>query len=264
MILQTMTPEEKVGQMEKLQPMIHEAANAWMKHNNRAVFRTKVFPSFYTFERTFEGMGKWTVIICAESKALLRKDIVAVQAYQTYTVSHSKKENNNGTGIYTFNAKGLTTVTCEEYPPHFFNQFRKRFVEARGLVQPDFKNLVKMVFREHNDALDETAKSFRLKLDDDDNMFLEETEEYNKKAGYDNLISYSRNGISLGIAAADRRYFNFTTFISNEKLKGNQPDDQKKNLKKLLKYRYDTDMNPFEEQEHSISFVPVSENDYRH
>ena len=40
------------------------------QHNYKIVFKTKVFPTFYTFERTFDGMGKWTVIVMAEIKAI--------------------------------------------------------------------------------------------------------------------------------------------------------------------------------------------------
>jgi hypothetical protein len=61
MILPTMTPEEKVKQMEKMTPLLIEAVFGWMKHNEKKVLKTKYFPAFYTFEREFEGMGKWTV-----------------------------------------------------------------------------------------------------------------------------------------------------------------------------------------------------------
>ena len=84
-----MTPEEKVRQMEKIKPLLHEAAISWMNRNYKKVFKTKVFPTFYTFERTFEGVGKWTVIVLAESKAVLKKNIINVQGYQTYVVSHA-------------------------------------------------------------------------------------------------------------------------------------------------------------------------------
>lgn len=154
--------------MEKMKLLLHEAAMGWMNRNYKIVFKTTVFPAFYTFEQMFEGMGKWTVIVKAESKALLKKDIVNVQGYQNYVVSHAKLESNNGTGIYLFNAHDEDTIMCDEFPPHYFNQFRKRFVEARGLSQPDFPNPVKMVLREHHDAMDETVTGLTVKLDDDD------------------------------------------------------------------------------------------------
>ena len=38
-----MTPEEKVRQMEKVKPFLHDAAVAWMNRNQKIVFKTKVF-----------------------------------------------------------------------------------------------------------------------------------------------------------------------------------------------------------------------------
>lgn len=262
MILPNMTPEEKVRQMEIIKPLLHEAAISWMNRNYKKVFKTKVFPTFYTFERTFEGAGKWTVIVLAESKAVLKKNIINVQGYQTYVVSHAKLESNNGMGIYLFNAQNEDIIMCNEFPPHFFNQFRKRFVEARGLSQPDFPNLVKMVLREHYNAMDETMTGLTVKLDDDDRLYYEETEEYNRQAGFKNLITYSRNGISLGLSGANRRYFNFTTFVSNELLKDNQVEAQKENLKHHLVYRHKVDLDPFAPQEGSITFVDPSTRGY--
>ena len=257
MILPSMTPEEKVRQMEKVKPFLHEAVTAWMNRNQKIVFKTKVFPTFYLFERNFDGMGKWTVVVEAESKELLKKNIITVKGYQTFIVSHAKQESNNGMGIYLFNALD-NTIMCDEFPPHYFNQFRKRFVEAKGLSQPDFPNLVKMVLREHHDAMDETQTGLKVKLDEDDQLYYEETEEYNRQAGFKNLITYSRNGISLGLSGANRRYFNFTTFVSNEMLKDNQVEAQQLNLKQQLSIRYKTDLNPFAPTAHVFEFVDPS------
>ena len=262
MILPTMTPEEKVKQMEKVKPLLYEAAMGWMNRNYKTVFKTKVFPTFYTFERTFEGMGKWTVIVMAESKAILKKNIFNVQGYQSYVVSHAKLESNNGMGIYLFNTLNGVTIMCDEFPPHYFNQFRKRFVEARGLSQPEFPNLVKMVLRERHDAVDETVTDVKITLDDDDRMYFEENEEYNRQAGFKNLITYSRNGISLGLSGANRRYFNFTTFVSNEMLKDNQVVAQKESLQHSLTYRHKADLDPFAPQEDILKFVDPSTRGY--
>ena len=262
MILPTMTPEEKVGQMEKVKPFLQDAAVAWMNRNRKIVFRAKVFPTFWFFERDFEGMGKWTVIVEAESKALLKKGIASVRGYQTFTVSHAKLESNNGMGIYLFNSHNEESVACNEFPPHYFNQFRKRFVEARGLSQPDFPSLVKMVLREHHDAMDETMMGWKVKLDDDDRLYYEETEEYTRQAGFQNLITYSRNGLSLGLSGADRHYFNFITFISNEMLKDSQVEAQQHNLKEQLSIRYKTDLDPFTPLDNRFGFVEASARGY--
>ena len=181
MILSTMTPEEKVKQMEKMKPLLNEAALGWMNRNHKIVFKTKVFPTFYTFERTFEA---------------------------------------------------------------------------------DFPNLVKMVLREHHDAMDETVTDLKIKLDDDDRMYFEENEEYNRQAGFKNLITYSRNGISLGLSGANRRYFNFTTFVSNDMLKANQVEAQKECLKHQLNYRHKADLDPLVPQENIFKFVDPSMRGY--
>ena len=262
MILPTMTPEEKVRQMEKVKPFLQEAAMSWMNHNRKIVFRTKVFPTFYTFERNFEGMGKWTVIVMTESKAVLKKGIINIKGYQTYIVSHAKQESNNGMGIYLFNANNAETIMCNEYPPHYFNQFRKRFVEARGLAQPDFSNLVKMVLREHHNSMDETLTDLKVKLDDEDRIYFEENEEYNRQAGFKNLITYCRNGISLGLSGAGRRYFNFTTFVSNEMLKDNQAEIQQHNLRENLNYRFQEDRAPLNTHYSKLEFADASTRGY--
>lgn len=165
MILPTMTPEEKVRQMEKVKPFLHDAAVAWMNRNQKIVFKTKVFPTFYLFERNF-------------------------------------------------------------------------------------------------DAMDETQTGLKVKLDEDDQLYYEETEEYNRQAGFKNLITYSRNGISLGLSGADRRYFNFTTFVSNEMLKDNQLGAQQHNLKEQLSIRYKTDLDPFAPQDNRFELVEASTRGY--
>lgn len=263
MILPNMSPEEKVGQMEKIKPLLYDAALNWMKRNQKIVFKTKVFPTFYTFEQTFDGMGKWTVIVEAESKAILKKGIISVRGYQTYIVSHAKQNSNNGIGIYLLNTNDQSTIMCNEFPPHYFNQFRKRFVEARGLAQPDFPSLVKMVLREHYGAMDETMTELTLKLDDDDRLYYEENEDFTRKAGFKNLITYSRNGISLGLSGAGRRYFNFTTFVSNEMLKDNQTEAQQLNLRDQLGYQYQLDRDPLSAKYSKFKFVDPSTRGYK-
>jgi hypothetical protein len=119
-----------------------------------------------------------------------------------------------------------------------------------------------MVLREHHDAMDETQTGLKVKLDEDDQLYYEETEEYNRQAGFKNLITYSRNGISLGLSGADRRYFNFTTFVSNEMLKDNQVEAQQHILKQQLSIRYKTDLDPFAPQENKFELVEASTRGY--
>lgn len=259
MILPTMTPEEKVRQMEKMMPLLREAAMGWLKHNGKMVQRTKFFPTFYTFEREFEGMGKWAVVIVAESKSLVKRGILNVNGYQTYTITHSKNESNNGMGIYQLSGHGEENITCIEFPPHYFNQFRKRFVEARGLAQPDFPGLVKMVLREQSYGMDETVTSIEPKFLGDELFYFEDTDRIDRQSGFKNLISYTRNGLSLGLSGAGRRYFLFTTYISNEMLKDNQTEAQAENLRELLSMKYKEERHPFgPEQGRNVFIDPAS------
>lgn len=262
MLLFTMTPEEKVKQMGYVCPLMVEAGIEWMRHNAKTVFKTKFFPTFYFFERQLERMGKWTVIVEAESKSLLKKGVITIMGYQTYNVSHSMNENNNGMGIYLLSIDNNGFISCSEYPPHYFNQFRKRYVEDKGLTQPNFSNLVKMVLREHHDSVDETVTDLSVKLVEDDSLFFEETETFNRQAGFKNLVNYSRNGISLGLSGADRRYFNYTTFVSNKMLKDNQAVVQKRSLKTQLTFRYLTDNDPFVTGMHNFEFVDLATRGY--
>lgn len=263
MILPTMTPEEKVKQMEKIMPLLREAAMGWLKHNGKMVHKTKFFPVFYTFDREFEGMGKWTVVIEAESKALVKRGILGVNGYQTYIVTHSKNESNNGMGIYQFSGHGEEHITCNEFPPHFFNQFRKRFVEARGLVQPDFPDLVKMVLREQSYGMDETATSLDPKFLGNEFFYFEDTDRIDRQAGFKNLISYTRNGLSLGLSGADRHYFLYTTFISNEMLKDNQAENQTENLRELLSMTYEDERHPFGQKQGKHVFLDPATRGYK-
>ena len=76
MILQSMTPEEKVRQMQHLKPYVYDYAMAWATRNYNIIRRTKVFPTMYTFDREVQGMGTWTMVATAESKANIRKNII--------------------------------------------------------------------------------------------------------------------------------------------------------------------------------------------
>lgn len=222
MILQNMTPQEKVAQMEKLRPSLISCAREWVDrpYNSKLLFKkTKSFPSFYIFEKEIDGMGRWSIVISIESKSLMRKEYYGISAYQTYFISGGKDESNNGIGLYLFSVYdyNIDLSKCEEFPPHYFNQFRKRFIESRGLVQPSFSDLIKIVLRELSESVNEIHKA------GDDGI----------KPGYDNFINYSKNGISLGLSCVDGRYSNYTTYISKEMLKDNQLMAQTENLRNL-------------------------------
>ena len=110
--------------------------------------------------------------------------------------------------------------------------------------------------------MDETVTDLNIKLDDEDRIYFEENEEYNRQEGFKNLITYSRNGISLGLSGAGRRYFNFTTFVSNEMLKDNQAEIQKHHLREQLSFRYQADRDPLNAHYNKFEFADASTRGY--
>ena len=237
MILQSMTPEEKVRQMEKLKPFIYELATAWASRNFNTIRRTKVFPTMYTFEKDIPGMGLWTIIITAENKANVRKNVIAMSAYQKFHVPYAKDKKNIGTGIFLFEGSDDGKIFCQEFSPHCFLRFRQRMIEPKGIVQPPFGQLVKRVLTEHHNGMDSTIRGYKAYRDDDGKVKIVKTDENDRYQGYDNLITYTRNGLFLGMSAAARRYFCYTTFISNDELF----DDQKETQKIMMKERQRND-----------------------
>lgn len=245
MILQTMTPEEKIRQAEKIRDSISEMALTWAKHNYRTLHRTKNFPQFYTFDRDIPGMGTWTMVVTAESKASIRKGVFAISAYQTFHVPYARDRKNIGTGIYLFEGNDSGDTLLYEYSPHYFLRFRQRFVEPKGIKQPSFAALVRMVLKEHFYGMDRTTKGFKAIREEDGKVHIVKVEEYDRYKGYDNLISFSRNGLSLGMSSAERRYFCYTTFVGNDNLHEDQVKEQQQMMKERDNIGFRHRNNPF-------------------
>lgn len=244
MILQTMTPEEKVRECEKMIRPLLEAATGWARKHH-AVFKTKTFPAIYSFEHDFTCMGRWVVLVIVESRNNLRKGILCVKAYQTFHVSRARDVRNIGLGIWMIDANDNGVVSCHEFPPHYFTRVRERLVAPKGIVQPTFPQLVKIVVREHFDSMDETVKFYTWQKDEKGKYAVVQNNEISRRDGYDNLVTYHKNGISLGLSSANRRYFLFSTFVDNSLLYENQLREQKKRLRELLPYLHAQKNNPF-------------------
>ena len=240
-----MTPEEKVRQMEIIKPLLCDHITKWVSHNISTVRRTKVFPTMYTFDRNIPGMGIWTLVATAESKANIKKNTITVSAYQKFYVPHAKNKDNIGTGFFLFKGSDDGLVLCQEYSPHCINRFRQRLIEPKGIAQPSFSQIVKRIMIEHFYGVDTTVKGFKVVRDENNMVQIVKSDENDRYKGYDNLITYTKNGLFLGIAAANRRYFCYTTFVSNEELY----DDQLQMQKDMIKERTNNDFanrnNPF-------------------
>lgn len=261
MILQTMNPEEKVRECEKMLKPLMVAATVWVRKHS-AVFKTKTFPSIYSFEQDFTGMGRWVVLIIAESKNNLRKGILCIKAYQTFHVVHAKDSKNIGIGVWMFDANDDGVVSCHEFPPHYFARVRERLITPRGIVQPTFSQLVKVVVREHLDSMDETTEGYTWRQDMNGKYSIVRDGSIDRQKGYDSLVTYHQNGISIGLSAVSRRYFLFTTFVDNGLLYENQLREQKKRLRELLPYLHAQRKNPFGASYEKYEWHPTE--DYRY
>lgn len=247
MILQSMTPEEKVKQMQHLKPYVYDYAMAWATRNYNIIRRTKVFPTMYTFDREVQGMGTWTMVATAESKANIRKNIIAMSAYQKFHVPHAKDRKNIGTGIFLFEGTDDGITLCLEFSPHCFLRFRQRMIEPKGITQPPFPQLVKRVLAEHHNGMDTTIKGYKAVRDNEEKVRIVKTDENDRYQGYDNLITYTKNGLFLGMAAAERKYFCYTTFVSNDELFENQREEQQRMMKERMKDDFEHRNTPFRE-----------------
>ena len=247
MILQTMTPDEKVRQMECLFDPLNFAATDWVRRNARAVFRTKTFPSFFTSEVDLSGMGmgRWTLVVTAGSKSDLKKRVLSFRAYQTYHVARAKNPTNIGTGIWMFDASDDGVVRMKDFPPHYFCRLRERFIEPKGIVQPDFPSLVRMMLGLHHSSMDETIMGLKFEKDDTGHYALVKDTSADRQEGFCNLVTYHRQGISLGVSACQRRYFLWTTYVPNSLLYQDQIEGQKKRLAELKKLELQQRYDPF-------------------
>lgn len=247
MILPTMTPEEKVRQAEKLNPAIRALGQLWMNKYWKKLVRTKVFPSFYTsdIDLSVIGMGKWVLVVEAESKSMIKKRIASLFAYQVYHVSRSNDASNIGAGIYRFSSDDDGEVRLEEYTPHYFNRIRERLIAPKGIEQPSFHQLVKIVFKETLHSSDMTTGAWKYVPDVNGKYKIVEDKELIRSKGYSNLCSYHKSGISLGLSAANRRYFLNTTYIPNDMLYDNQLETKKECLYESRVYEQELVTDPF-------------------
>lgn len=242
-----MTPKEKHGQMVKLKPMLLQTAElVFPERLLKKLRKATRFPAFAVLPpREFEGMGKWTIVVTAECKSSIKKDVVCIRAYQPYHVTHAKNPLNNGTGIYLFNADDYGNVNCQEFPPHYFNRLRERLIAAKGMAQPDFPHLVLEMMRLHSTSMDLVLRGYHFHRDEDGMYTMERDHDGDKKEGFDNLITYHREGASLGVSAEGKRYFNFTTFVPNGMLREGQSEMQRRMMAELRQHEYRRQQNPF-------------------
>lgn len=245
MILPTMTPQEKVEQAKCITEYLSNYPMEKRQYIYKKVAKAKVFPSYYTAEHDISGMGKWVIIFEAESKNLIRKGVLTVKAYQKYYIGHSRNPLNNGTGIYLCSGDDSGHITLIEYPPHYFNRIRERYVSPKGIMQPNFDQLVKMVLRMQHLSMDVQISGYEVIRGEDGKYLLVKDESNSRQKGYNNFISYHKEGISLGVSYGNKEYINQTTFVPNSLLHEEQLEKQKEALAELRKHEHTLSTNPF-------------------
>lgn len=211
----------------------------------KGLMKAARYPAFVVTPADIQGMGKWHVIIEAESKSSIRKGVACIRAYQTFHVSRAKNQSNNGIGIYLFNADDYGKVQCQEFPPHYFNRLRTRYIAPKGIVQPDFHHLVLEMLRIHHNSMDVVIKGLTLRKDADGMYSMTRDNSIDRQEGYDNMISYHKEGVSLGVSAEGKGYWNFTTFVPNSKLRDGQSAMQQKMMAEIRELELRRQTNPF-------------------
>ena len=242
MILPRMTPEEKLRQMERLLPYAKAIAQRTMNQKN--VFKKVTrFPAYvFLAEREITDMGRWTGVLGCDNRSDAVRGRFTYDAFQKYEVRYARKEYNNGIGIYVCHPQNCDKVWCQEFPPHYFFRLRERYISKKGIVQPDFAGLVREMFRLHHHAMNVIHEGTVMEKGEDGMYDVVKTPANQRREGYDNFATYHRDGISLGISA-ERRYYNYTTFVSNDLLKHPQEEMQRQQVADArnheLKLRYD-------------------------
>ena len=217
-----MTPQEKLAQMNKLFPFVNAITKRLPEARFKTLKRASRFPAFlFVKDNDISGMGKWTIVVVADSKSDACKGRYACLAFQTFFVRHSKNPSNNGTGVYLLHHQQSVGAWCCEIPPHYFNRVRERLIKPKGIVQPDFDGLMREVLRMHHHCMHVIHEGTVIEKGEDGKYDVVKTKENTRVEGYDNFASYHDGGISLGLSV-DRRYFLYTTFVSNDLLRNGQ------------------------------------------
>ena len=216
MILQHMTPEEKVRQASRLVSDIRSSALSWVEHNQRLLKKRQSYPFTHVIQREYKGMGRWTIILGFEEKPNFRKGVFFTSnAYQKFYVDKGAKAENIGAGIYFLgsgNASGRSGVSFHELSPHFFNRFRERYVNRHHIPVKGFDDLVMLAMEtlHHTIICD---RLFEFASVEEKNSFMR-SQNIPHYEGYDNLALFTRHGIVFGMSRKD--YDCYVTYVDRE------------------------------------------------
>lgn len=215
MILQHMTPEEKVRQASRLVYDIRSSALSWVEHNQRLLKKRQSYPFTHVIQRDYKGMGRWTIILGFEEKPNFRKGVLFTSnAYQRFYVGKGTKPENIGAGIYFLGSgnTGSGSVSFHELSPHFFNRFRERYIERHAIPVKNFDDLVMQAMSVLHHTID-CDRLFEFLSVEEKNSFMRK-QHIPHYEGYDNLALFTRHGIVFGMS--QKNYDCYVTYVDLE------------------------------------------------
>ena len=220
MILQNMTPEEKVRQASKIELDIRYASRSWVEHNQRLLKKRQSYPYTHIIKREFKDMGVWNIMISFEEKPKFSKGVLfSSNAYQKYYVSKGTKAENIGAGIYfiggapTRNGYQGSGTSFYELTPHFFNRYRERYLKAIGQGNMSFNDMFMSVYRDISVGISPDKDLFS-ENGDDDQFF--QAMNVPRVPGYENLAMFIRHGLCLGFSTHREDYLCYLTYVGHE------------------------------------------------
>ena len=229
MILQNMTPEEKMRQAARLEIDLRSSAISWVEHNHRVLKMRKTYPFSHVIRRRFKGMGEWNIVLGFSEKPKFSKGVTfSSNAYQKFYVDKGAKAENIGAGIYlvggAVSKSGQVNhgISFHEFSPHFFHRFRQRYIERNHIAVEGFDEMVLLAI----DTVRVTMMGESMHVfghNDKDNAFLH-SQNIPRYAGYDNLALFTRQGIILGISRPGINYECYLTYVDREDFYKGQRD----------------------------------------
>ena len=219
MILNNMTPKEKIAQAEKLFGIIDRISDKWVEDNLHSLKKRKIYPFTQHIKRNFAEFGEWNLSMQFKSRPNIRRGVeYSIHSWQRYFVNRSDKVENIGAGLYFVGETAKGGVGFNEFTPHFFNRFKERYFQRLN-KQCDFGTIVEELMKGMEHALIcNSPKILEKKLPHSKKTKVVNIPHYE---GYDNFAAFIPQGLCLGIHKSDY-YYCFLTFVGEDELFENQ------------------------------------------
>lgn len=227
MILQNMTPEEKIRQASRLELDFRLSALSWVENNQRLLKKRKTYPFRHVIRREYKGMGKWHIIIGFSEKPNFRKGVMfSLNAYQKFYVDYGTKAENIGAGIYMIGGSMMSDglqlgISFYEFSPHFFHRFKQRYLERNNISVDSFDDMALMAIDAVRITLVSNTVYHYFGHSEKENDFLRR-QNIPRYEGYENLALFTRHGIILGMFR--QHYECYVTYVDREDFYKSQQD----------------------------------------